>query len=208
VRGADHASLVEALSLKPYPACRFTHACIDVALRVRGAGIDPSAIKDITYRVSGQAMNMVGRAFDPSSANVVDAQFSIAYTTSIGLFHGAVLIQDFDPKTFRESAAGAFARDRVRIEVDDSIEFLAMAPVTALVTTVDGGTQEFVGTTVSGSPEARMAEDQLKAKAEDCLPRGGSTVTVDELWNVVRGLDGDGPVDALLELLKRSGVHE
>ena len=208
VRGADHASLVEALSLKPYPACRFTHACIDVALRIREAGIDPTVIKDITYQVNGQAMNMVGRAFDPSSANVVDAQFSIAYTTSVGLLQGAVLIQDFDPEAFRESSAGAFARDRVRIEVDDSVEFLAMAPVTALVTTANGATQEFVGTTVSGSPEARMTEDQLKTKAEDCLRRGGSAVTVDELWKTVRDLDGDGPVDALLELLKRSGVHE
>lgn len=208
VRGADHASLVETLSLKPYPACRFTHACIDVALRIREAGIDPAAIKNITYRVSGQAMNMVGRAFDPSHSNVVDAQFSIAYTTSVGLLQGAVLIQDFDPKTFQESAAGIFARDKISIEVDESVEFLSMAPITALVATVDGETREFAGTTVSGSPQARMTADELKAKAEDCLRRGGSMVTVDELWNAVRGLERNGPLDVLLELLKRSGVNE
>lgn len=208
MRGAETASLVEHLSLKPYPACRFTHACIDVALRIREAGIVPSEIDEVTYRVSGQAMNMVGRRFDPTSANVVDAQFSVAYTTSVGLFNGAVLIHDFDPDTFRTSAAAQFARDQSRVEVDEAVDFLAMAPVTALVTLKDGRMEKFIGTTVAGSPEARMTEVQLRAKAEDCLRRGGSAVSVEELWDAVRELAADGPMDSLLGLLKRSGVSE
>ena len=207
VRGAETASLVEHLSLKPYPSCRFTHGCIDVALQIREAGISSAEIDEITYRVSGQAMNMVGRKFDPISANVVDAQFSAAYTTSVALFNGAVLIHDFDPETFRASAAGEFARAKTNIEVDEAVDFLAMAPVTARIRMTDGRMEEFVGTTVSGSPEARLTERQLKGKAEDCLRRGRSAVSVDELWDSVRGLPADSSIEKLLSLLKRTGVQ-
>lgn len=207
VRGADEASLVVDLSLKPYPACRFTHACIDVALRMREAGVDPADVERIVWKVSGQAVNMVGRDFDPVTANIVDAQFSIAYTTSVGLHRGSVLIGDFDPAVFRGSEAGAFARDRVRIEVDESTPFLAMAPVTAVVTTRNGQVAEYGASTVSGSPAARLSEAQLKAKAEDCLNRSDSPVTADELWDAVAQLQEDGPVTAVLDLLKRSGVE-
>lgn len=204
VRGGGSASLVRELSLKPYPACRFTHACIDVALRMRDEGVDPASVTRITWLVSGQAVNMVGRAFDPSLANVVDAQFSIAYTTSVGFHAGEVLIGDFDPESFRDSEAGRFARDRVDIEVDESVDFLAMAPVRARVEFADGASREFTGTTVSGSPEARLGEAQLKAKAADCLARSGSAVTADELWDAVRSLRDDVPVSALIELLNRT----
>jgi aconitate decarboxylase len=207
VRGAEEASLVVDLSLKPYPACRFTHACIDVALRMREAGVDPAEVERIVWQVSGQAVNMVGRDFDPATANIVDAQFSIAYTTSVGLHHGAVLIGDFDPQSFRDSAAGAFARDRMSIEADESTPFLAMAPVKAMVTTRDGRVSEYRGTTVSGSPEARLDEAQLKAKAADCLNRTGAPVAADELWDAVAQLQDNGPVEAVLNLLKRSGVE-
>lgn len=207
VRGAETASLVIDLSLKPFPACRFTHACIDVALRMRESGVDPASVQKITWFVSGQAVNMVGRDFDPAVANVVDAQFSIAYTTSVALHRGEVLIGDFDPETFRSSDHGAFARDRVAIETDDDLEFLGMAPVRAHVQYQDGRAQEFVGTTVSGSPEVRLTEQQLKAKAADCLRRGESSVTADELWDVVRGLAEDAPLSTLVQLLKREGGH-
>lgn len=204
--GAESASLVPDLSLKPYPACRFTHACIDVALRMREAGVAPADVEQIDWFVSGQAVNMVGRRFDPDTANVVDAQFSIAYTTSVGLHEGAVLIHDFDPERFRSSDAGVFARDRIDVRVDEAVDFLAMAPVRALVRLRDGRVQEFVGTTVSGSPEVRLTEQQLKAKAVDCLRRGEAAVTADELWDAVRRLKDDAPIESLLALLRRSGA--
>jgi len=208
VRGADSASLVVDLSIKPYPACRFTHACIDVALRMRQAGVDPETVERVTYGVSGQAVNMVGRDFDPARANVVDAQFSIAYTASVALHRGEVLIGDFDPDAFRASAAGAFARDRIAIETDPDVDFLAMAPVRARVRYRDGHEEEFVGTTVSGSPQARLTQEQLKAKATDCLSRGGSRVSADELWDAVRALADDAPLTGVIELLQRQGGRE
>jgi 2-methylcitrate dehydratase PrpD len=83
--GLAQCALVDDLSLKPYPACRFTHAPIDLALELHRRGVRPQDVKTIGVRVSGQAVNMVGRRFDRRTANVVDAQFSIAYTVAVGL---------------------------------------------------------------------------------------------------------------------------
>jgi 2-methylcitrate dehydratase PrpD len=108
------ARLVDDLSLKPYPACRFTHAPIDLALQLHERGVRPQDVKHIRIRVSGQAVNMVGRKFDYRTAGVVDAQFSIAYTVAVGLARGAVRIGDFVEETLRDPRVGAFAARRSR----------------------------------------------------------------------------------------------
>jgi hypothetical protein len=56
---------------------------------------------------------------------------------------------------------------------------------------------------VSGSPEHRLTEDRLLAKAHDCLQTGKSTVEVAKLRKAVSGLARDEPVAALPELLRR-----
>lgn len=206
--GMQTASLVDDLSLKPYPACRFTHAGIDVALHMREQGVDPAAVAEIVFRVSGQAKNMVGREFNHSTANLVDAQFSLAYTASVALHRGAVIISDFDPGRIAEDVVGGFASERIRVEVDDDVAFLGMAPVSATVRFHDGRTTELRTTTVSGSPEERLSVEQLKNKAADCLSHGRSNVTADELWDAVQQLRHDGPVEALLTVMRRPSAKE
>ena len=199
----ETAGLVGKLSLKPYPSCRFTHAPIDLALEMHTQGVDPQQVKKITYQVSGQAMNMVGRDFDYRSSNLVDAQFSIGYTTTVGLFRGKVVIDDFGEQALRDEEVGKFIIDRVVVEPTDSVDFLAMAPVVAHVELSDGATQVFATDNVSGSPQKRMDEQQLKAKADDCLAHGQSLITSDELWNAVRELRNNSEAVRLLEILNR-----
>ncbi|MGE2715457.1 MmgE/PrpD family protein [Mycolicibacterium litorale] len=201
--GIERAGYLTELSLKPYPACRFTHAPIDVMLQIRSAGITPEKVEHITFETSGQAFNMTGRAYEPATANLVDAQFCIAYTTSVALHRGAVLIGDFAEQALRDPAVGGFAAERISVRATEAVDFLSMAPVTAHVQLRDGSAQTFVGTTVSGSPQSRLTAEQLKAKAADCFQHGGATVTVDEVWDAVRRLSRDAPVSELLELLAR-----
>ena len=203
--GAERASYLTDLSLKPYPACRFTHAPIDLALEMRAAGVRPEHVERIVFETSGQAVNMVGRAYDPVNANTVDAQFCITYTTSVALHRGAVLIGDFAEAALRDPDVGRFAAQRVSVVAADEIDFLAMAPVTARVTLRDGTERVFSTDTVSGSPEARMTVEQLKAKADDCLAHGGAAVMTNELWDTVQSLRTNEAVSSLLRLLARPG---
>ncbi|WP_037357273.1 MmgE/PrpD family protein [Amycolatopsis orientalis] len=205
--GAGTAGYLTDLSLKPYPSCRFTHAPIDVALRIRESGIAPADIARLTFRTSGQAVNMVGRDYDPHTANVVDAQFCAAYTASVALHRGAVLIGDFAEDRLRDPVVGGFAAERVVVEASDAVDFLAMAPVTAEVRLTDGSVRTFGTDTVSGSPEARLTVEQLHAKAADCLQHGGAVVGAPELWDTVRSLIADAPASQLLDLLARPSAE-
>ncbi|EWT07329.1 hypothetical protein N864_05530 [Intrasporangium chromatireducens Q5-1] len=201
--GAETAAYLSDLSLKPYPACRFTHAPIDLALSMRAAGVKPDDVEELTFVTSGQAVNMVGRPYDPATANLVDAQFCIAYTTSVALHRGAVLIGDFSDEARRDPDVGGFAAERINVVATDDVDFLSMAPVTAQVRFKDGGERSFVTDTVSGSPERRLTVEELKAKAGDCLRSGRSEVTADQLWEAVNELATDAPVSRLVEVLSR-----
>jgi hypothetical protein len=89
---------------------------IDLALEMHARGIRPADVRHIRIRVSGQAVNMVGRQYDPQTAGIVDAQFSIAYTVAVALERGAVLIGDFTETTIHEAKTGEFAARRITIE--------------------------------------------------------------------------------------------
>jgi 2-methylcitrate dehydratase PrpD len=199
--GLARCALVDDLSLKPYPACRFTHAPIDLALELHARGVRPQDIKCIRVRVSGQAVNMVGRRFDCKTANVVDAQFSIAYTVAVGLDRGAVRIGDFTEQAIRDERIGAFAAGKVAIEADEKLPFLGMVPVRFDVELANGQQIQLATEQVSGSPEKRMGEAQLRDKVADCLGFNQSRVAPDALIAGVRALRDGRPVAELLQLL-------
>lgn len=194
-------ALIEDLSLKPYPACRFTHAPIDLALELHQRGLRPGDIKRINIRVSGQAVNMVGRKYDPQTAGIVDAQFSIAYTVAVGLARGAVLISDFTDATIHNEKIGNFARDQISIAADESLPFLGMTPVFFDVELAHGSKLALDTQVVSGSPEKRMTATQLRAKVLDCLSFGNSKVNPDTLIAATANMRTGAPVKELLALL-------
>ena len=197
----DRCALVDDLSLKPYPACRFTHAPIDLALQLRARGVRPQDVKHILIRVSGQAVNMVGRHFDYKTAGVVDAQFSIAYTVAVGLDRGAVRIGDFTEESIRDPRNGAFAVEKITIEADESVPFLGMVPVSFDVELGNGQRLELSTQQVAGSPEKRMTAAQLREKVIDCLDYGKSRVKPDDLISVVHGLKSGASVASVMKLL-------
>lgn len=201
--GAETAAYLTDLSLKPYPACRFTHAPIDLALDMRAAGVRADQVERIVFEVSGQAVNMVGRTYAPSSANTVDAQFCIGYTTSVALHRGEVLIGDFLEPALRDPVVGGFAAERVEVVAAEGVDFLSMAPVSARVAFTDGSERAFGRDTVSGSPEERMSPDRLRAKAQDCLSHGQAPVTVEKLWDAVQSLRAGAPMSRLTTVLAK-----
>lgn len=199
--GLERCSLVEDLSLKPYPACRFTHAPIDLALQMHARGIRPGDIEHIRVRVSAQAVNMVGRHFDSKTANVVDAQFSIAYCVARALERGTLQIEDFSEDSVKDERAGAFAAERITIEANDKVPFLGMVPVLFDVRLSNGEHLELGTDEVSGSPVKRMTASQLHTKVADCLSFNDIRFSADELISTVGQLRTDAPVSKVLALL-------
>ncbi|MFT3816547.1 MAG: MmgE/PrpD family protein [Rubrivivax sp.] len=199
--GIEACALPEDLSLKPYPACRFTHAPIDLALQLHRRGLRLGDVNRITIHVSGQAMNMVGRRFDPRSANIVDAQFSIAYTVAVALARGAVRIGDFTEAAIRDERVGGFAARQVTIAPDPALPFLGMVPVRFDVELANGERLAVETREVSGSPTKRLSAAQLRDKVLDCLEFGRSRVPADALIAAAHGLRDGKPAASLLQLL-------
>ena len=199
--GLDRCGLAEDLSLKPYPACRFTHAPIDLALQAHASGLRLEHVRHVRIRVSGQAVNMVGRRYDPTVAGVVDAQFSVAYTVAVALERGAVRIGDFTEATIHDPCVGGFAQRQVTVEAEPGIPFLGMVPVWLDLDLNDGRTLQLHTEVVAGAPEKRMSATQLRDKVADCLQFGGSRVDPDALIAAVQGLREGRPVADVLRLL-------
>lgn len=199
--GLEQCALVDDLSLKPYSACRFTHAPIDLALQLHQRGVRPDDIKHVRIRVSGQAVNMVGRRFDHKTAGVVDAQFSIAYTVALGIERGALRIGDFTEEAIRDPQIGKFAAEKITIEANETVPFLGMVPVYFQVELQNGDRLELATEDVSGSPTLRMSPEQFHDKMADCLTYNNSRVKPDELISVVRELKFGTPVVSAIQLL-------
>ncbi|WP_416139217.1 MmgE/PrpD family protein [Halomonas sp. HK25] len=200
--GLESCSLVNDLSLKPYPSCRFTHAPIDLALQLYQRGLRPDDISQIRIRVSGQAVNMVGRDYDCQSAGVVDAQFSISYTVAVALLRGAVRLGDFTLESIGNPMVGRFASEKVLIEANPDVGFLGMVPVEFHVELNNGSPFYIATEMVSGSPEMRMTESQLRSKVLDCLEFNGSRLSADDFIKAANTLKDGASVKNFLRLLK------
>ena len=197
----ESCALVADLRLKPYPSCSFTHAPIDLALGLQQQGVTPADIGKLDIRVSGQAVNMVGRAYDHATAGVVDAQFSIAYTCAVALHKGAVKTGDFTLDAIADPVIGRFAAEKISIHADDSIPFLGMAPVHFDVELLNGKRLQCSTDVVAGSPQKPLQPDQLRSKVLDCLAFNDSKVDGDQLISVAQDLQNGAQIRDLIALL-------
>jgi 2-methylcitrate dehydratase PrpD len=86
-------------AIKPYPACHFTHACIDAALVLRAGGIDPARIKSIETRVPAGTFKVIcePEANKLKPANSYDAQFSVQWLTAAALVRGKLGLAELEP---------------------------------------------------------------------------------------------------------------
>ena len=78
-------------AVKPYPSCRYGHACVDAALALRAElGLRPEEIEAVTMGLPNKGMLLVGAplARKQEPRNVVDGQFSGPFVVSCALVHG------------------------------------------------------------------------------------------------------------------------
>jgi 2-methylcitrate dehydratase PrpD len=110
----------EQITIKPFSACRATHAPIDLCLQLcRDANLDPGRIRRITVRTCPEVAQLVGepraRKIKPDSTPT--AQFSIQYTVAAALLHGDVFLKELEPDCIKDSRVLDLAR-RVFVEPD------------------------------------------------------------------------------------------
>ena len=131
--GADHSRAIAGLGdvwetlrigVKPYPACRYTHAAVDGLLDLRTRhGLAPDEVTRVSVGLHRNGMALVG---DPAAAKrrartIVEGQFSMPFAAAVALLRGRFGWDDYDLLGNREVDAIC---DRVETFRDESLEGL------------------------------------------------------------------------------------
>jgi 2-methylcitrate dehydratase PrpD len=192
-----------ALSYKPWPSCRGTHAAIAAALSARDEGIDPSTVTDVV--VAGPALNRMlcePRAQRVAPRTAIDAKFSLPYTVARTLIHGAPGLDAFTPAALADPVVGALAaRVRYAVEGHDG----PGAATRCRLDVVAGGTTRSLDGRAPGGPDHPLSDADLRTKfavnaALAAVPPDAAAVTA--LADAVAGLPAAGDVGRdLLALL-------
>jgi 2-methylcitrate dehydratase PrpD len=176
---------VAQLSLKPYPACRYTHAAIAAVLGARTTGLDGAVV----HVPAGQAYALVSRPFRWRGQPVADVQFSIPWLVAAALLTGRV-----DLGTLREPVLGDPAIEalagRIRVEQDLSAG-TAMAPAEVGLAYRDG-TTECRRADMPGSPANPLTMAEVEDKVAACVPHRGAVTRISEFARGIAGLDAPG----------------
>lgn len=154
-----------ATGVKPYPSCRYGHAGIDAALKLRAKyRLEASEIERVTYGLSHAGMLMIGAPADAkrNPKNTVDAQFSAPFVLAAALLRGEVTWGSY---ALLNSTAMAGMIAKIDCAFDPEIEAEFPANMSGRVTVFARG-QAFSEKIIVpyGEPANFVSEETLLAK--------------------------------------------
>jgi 2-methylcitrate dehydratase PrpD len=158
---------IEEYSLKPYPACRCSHAAIGLAVKLHDEGLAPEAIETVEIRMSEANWKLVGKPYDAGLDSVVHAQFNAAYSFARALIDGQVGPKSYERPAIAQPSVVSLAQ-RIRVVADPAVAKDAMEPVAIQVGLRDGRSLTRSATSIQG-----MTERELLDKLRGCLEFGG-----------------------------------
>jgi 2-methylcitrate dehydratase PrpD len=112
------------IGVKPYPACRYTHAAVDGILALRAElGLAPEDVQTITVGLHRNGITLVGAPLEEKrrARSVVEGQFSMPFAAAVALLRGRFGWDDYDLLGKAEVEALA---DRVDVVRDETLEGL------------------------------------------------------------------------------------
>lgn len=177
-------------AIKPYPACHFTHACIDAALALRQKGAFPARIRSIETRVPAGTFKVIcePEASKLSPANSYDAQFSVQWLTAAALVRGKLGLAELDPAEIGDPEILALTRKVKFADYPDS-PFPKAYSGEVVVTLDDGRTLSHREHVNRGAAERPLADSEIVAKFRDNASTRFDADTVARMEAAMLGLD-------------------
>lgn len=101
-----HVWEVANVSVKPLPACHFTHAPVDAAIRLHAQGLNVQDIARVDVLIPAEVVKTVcePEAQKRKPANSYEAQFSIPYLVGTGLIKGRLTLEDIEVPALHDPA--------------------------------------------------------------------------------------------------------
>jgi 2-methylcitrate dehydratase PrpD len=149
---------ITELAHKPFPSGRATHGIIEACLALRRQiGSQASAINSVTARVPPLVHHLVGR---PPREHMTTnyARLCGRYLAARVLLNGSVGPQDFTSQAYGDAQSQALA-DRVVMEVQDTGDPNALAPIEVEIALHDGTRQTIRLDVILGNPAKPLSTD-------------------------------------------------
>lgn len=174
--------------IKPFSCGGLLHTAIEAALYLRDA-VQPH-LDRIERIVVGATSHAAGRVIDQYPWSEDSARFSLKYLLPYALIRGSPTLDTFTEEAMADEAVRALS-DRVTAVTDTAFEdstASGYSPSRVTVTFEDGERLEHIVYHPSGSKEAPMDEERIRAKFQDCASTVLDDVGVSNLYIYLRHL--------------------
>jgi len=163
IEGLGEAYSFEAVALKPYPTCRFTHGPVHEALRLRTAHqLTAERIADIELAAFRQSIEVSDR---PRWATRTEALLSHQFSLAAALSRGRLTFDELEPVAIADPAIGALAAKVSVVHADDlEAAFPRSWKHRLRISLVDGATFETESTNPPGGIDQPIARDAIREK--------------------------------------------
>lgn len=173
-KGLGKEFIVDTMGFKPWPCGRPVHPSINVSIEAhRKFHPDPEQIEYVEIRMN---QHLWSSGCTPEETRkypktIVDAQFSIPYTSACALIYGKVGLSDFTEEGIRRENVLKLA-PRINGAVDEAYErnyHARVCPVDILIEMKDGTVYRHHVEHTLGGPQNPMSEDDFFEKMQGCL---------------------------------------
>ncbi|OPY73761.1 MAG: MmgE/PrpD family protein [Syntrophorhabdus sp. PtaU1.Bin058] len=189
------------LGFKPYPCCRATHPAIDAILYLKQRyGIRPEQVASIICKINPLVLGMT-TAHRPKTA--YEAKFSMEYCIAKSIINGEITMRDFTDKAVQESS-WQYLIPHIHFEHPAQWGHGAVDLLTEIVIRLDSGeTYAYKVSVPKGEPENPMSQDELIAKFRQLSSSVFEGKKVDELLEIIQGLDKTTTLKKFFEILRK-----
>ncbi len=188
---------------KPYPACHFTHAFIEAALKLtQNHPLLPEHIESITARI---AAGEVATVCEPQQSkrrprNAYEAQFSVHYAIAASLLHQRFTLNELTANCLTNPNLLALC-DRTHYEIDPHAPFPQQYPGEIVIILRDGQQLRQMERGHEGGVGASMSEQRIITKFEDNARLALKPQAIERILDLVIRLDELADVARLTESL-------
>lgn len=162
----------EKLSFKPWPACRGTHAAIELALKLKAThGLDGRNIASVQV-MCGEVQRMLAEPLSrkQAPATSIDAKFSLPFTVAAALIRGGITLNEFDEASLNDPDILALAAKVTPLDRSDWGRDHATAGG-IVITLNDAEVISAEAHQALGHPSQPLSDDDLVAKFISCAQR-------------------------------------
>jgi 2-methylcitrate dehydratase PrpD len=196
----------EALSFKLHSACRFTHQPIDLVQMFLSDGVTADQVDSVIVRVVDQCYSLVCDPLERKRkpGTLVDAQYSIPFTTAATFLRGDVFIDEVNEETLNKPDILKLAQRVTPIADPGRKTDLVVGSVIMEVKTKSGRTMVKQTEFPRGNPRNPVTMDECMEKFFKCAAHSAKPFQkrqLEQIVEMVNSLEQLGDVSKLAALL-------